>query len=211
MVCCAARFGWQFGKGAVGCGFPTVNLRLTMIVATSLVAAGLGASPQAVDPARRAERIEEQRVEPAVREAPEAKEPRRWLGTRKRKAEAAPAAERGRSRLQPAAGQRRPDVLVPERAAGADPRRPRGEPARMAGPERKPVAEPWAGAGRTARLVKAAPVVTLDPDPERRAAIAEQPSMQDINRYQFRRSHSAEPGIPVKPAGDKPRSNRRPR
>jgi len=127
--------------------------------------------------------------------------------------EAEPAERRGRSRLQPVPGTERLDVVRPERATGQAARQPLLEPSRLParGENRQAAAEPWRGAGRTARLVRDAPVVTLDPGAAEREAVAATPSMQDINRFQFRRSHSTEPGLPVTPAGQDKQAVRRSR
>lgn len=45
------------------------------------------------------------------------------------------------------------------------------------------------------------PVVRLQPQRERIENALKTLSMQDINRYQFRRHHSSEPGLPVDKAG----------
>jgi hypothetical protein len=51
------------------------------------------------------------------------------------------------------------------------------------------------------RPLKGAPVVWLEPQKERIANALETLSMQDINRFQFRRNHSSEPGLPIQKAG----------
>lgn len=181
----------QIGQGA--------GVKSWVLMACLVGAVALEAAPRPLDVRRRVAAIEERRSATQVQEVDRTE--RGPVRAPERAPEQPTAAVSGqRFRQQPQAGSAGPDASAMERREGRAAMPPvRAE--RLERPYEHANLDRRVFEGEQARLTQGAPVVTFANDQRAWESLAEPLSLQDINRFQFRRNRSSEPGLPVTPAG----------